>query len=343
MFAIVAISADGVALAVKLKAAFPGSAVYALHRYEVLGVQVISGNLVTFTGELFEKYKHIVFIMAAGIAVRCIAPYIRHKSTDPAVVVVDEQGKFAISLLSGHLGGANEVAEKIAGATGAIPVITTASDIKGLTSVDMLAKHHGLIIHDLDEAKQVTALMVNGHKVAVVNETVYDIPLSGQTDTADADGLVFITHKETITYNKPFAWLLVPNIFIGIGCRRGTGSDTIYTLIMRKLSECNIDKRCIRHLASVDLKADEPGIREACRLLGVTPVFISRGEIQEVEHLFAPSQFVKEATGVSSVCEPAAYIAGGRDGRFLLHKQSENGVTVAFFEGQEGEGRLSTE
>lgn len=330
MYVFIAISKGGLELASQLRAMFPNSVIYTTRKLYDAEYELIDGELAVFTGVLFEKYRTLVFIMASGIVVRCIAPYIKHKAHDPAVLVIDETGKFVISLLSGHLGGANAVAEIIAHAINAIPVITTASDVHGVLAVDMIAKQNCLIINDLDEAKFVTSALIEGKHVAICNQTLSLLQSAG--DVTKAEAIVFISHTTKQDCNVLHTCLLVPNIIVGIGCRRGTSSEHIIRFIIKTLACLNIDVRCVNCFASIDIKSDEEGMLIAADFFNKPLVFISSSEIKEVEANFESSQFVKQSVGVGAVCEPAAFIAGNKTGRFLKMKSADNGVTLSVFE-----------
>ncbi len=330
MIAIVVVTRDALELAKRIRMHFPESKIFA---HKVLGYsegEVIDGDLKSFTGRLFQQYDSLVFVMAMGIVMRCIAPWLQHKSTDPGVVVMDEKGTFAISLLSGHLGGANELTRTIAEKVNAIPVITTATDVQGLLSVDMFAKQNGLLITSFEEVKRLTAMLVNGRKLALVNET--SLHLTGYDSPDEADGLIYVTHQKEVRRNTPFARLLAPNIVAGIGCRRGVTAGAIISFVENELEKLGIDIRCIRSFASIDLKQDEEGLLDAAHQWNLPVSFVSKEQIKVVEQQFAASAFVRQSVGVGGVCEPAAFIAGGGKGRFLLHKQACNGVTLALFE-----------
>ncbi len=330
MTAIVVVTRNGLELARRIQTHFPE---YRIFSHKVLGYaegEVIDGDMKSFTGKLFQQYDSLVYIMAMGIVMRCIAPWLQHKSTDPGVVVLDEKGTFAISLLSGHLGGANELARNIAVAVNAIPVITTATDVQGLLSVDMFAKQNGLLITSFDEVKQLTAMLVNGKKLALVNETA--LSLTGYDAPESADALIYITHKNEVRSNAPFARLLAPNIVAGIGCRRGVPAERIISFVENELDKLGIDRRCLRSLASIELKQDEAGLLEAARHWNLPLSFVSKEQINALETDYTTSAFVQSVVGVGGVCEPAAYIVGGGKGRFLLRKLAGNGVTLALFE-----------
>lgn len=338
MFAFVVISKGGLLLAKRLLASFPDSALYTSQKLQCADYDVIEGDLSAFTKVLFEKHRTLVFIMASGIVVRCIAPYIKHKAHDPAVVVIDETGRFVISLLSGHLGGANEATQQIAQAINAIPVITTASDVHGLLSVDMIAKQHRLIITSLEEAKFVTAAMIEGKHVAISNQTLCPYQSQGTADAAEA--IVFIAHHTQHNCAVLHTTLLVPNITIGIGCRRGTSSEHIIGFIRKTLQTLHIDERCVVRLASIDVKSDEAGMLAAAKYFKVPIQFIAANEIRAIEDKFEASDFVRQSVGVGAVCEPSAFIAGGMNGRFLCMKTAENGATISVFESTKIEEEL---
>jgi cobalt-precorrin 5A hydrolase len=332
MWGIVALTLQGLEKARQLRTQFPDSEIYTLSKWEVPDATPIAGELHDFAGVLFSKHKVLVFIMASGIVVRCIARHLKDKTTDPAVLVMDEKGKYVISLLSGHLGGANEVASLIAAKTGAEAVITTSSDVNGLTSVDMIAKQHGLIIDDMHDAKVITAMMVNGQRIAQCNDTLAIISPYFSSPAEDAEGMVVITGKANIRKSVPFVKLIPVNMIIGIGCRKGTKAEDILDFVTFLLLENNIDKRSVRCMATIDLKKDEPGILDVAAHMNLPLLNFSKEQIIEVEHLFQPSAFVKEKIGVGCVCEPAAYLAGKRKGRFVASKSKRNGMTLSLFE-----------
>jgi cobalt-precorrin 5A hydrolase len=334
MWGIIAITQNGLLLAKALKSHFPKSVIYTLPKWCDNDTVGIDGELVTFTGQLMALHRTLVFVMATGIVVRCVAKHLVDKTTDAAVVVLDEKGQFAISLLSGHLGGANAVAAQIAEKIHAVPVITTASDVQGVPSVDMIAKAHNLIVESMADAKHITAMAVNGQQIAFSNRTLLPLPTYFANNNAEAKalGLVIVSHQLVITENRPYARLIPRNIIIGIGCKRGVPGKNIIAFINEVFERCNIHPRSIRQLASIDIKADEPGIHETADYFGTRAVFIDKADIEEIEGQFASSPFVKAHVGVSGVCEPAAFIAGGKQGRFISQKQSKEGMTLAIFE-----------
>ena len=332
MWGIIAITQNGLALAKKLKAQFPDSVIYTLDKWHDEECTAIEPDLSTFTAQLFDRHKTLVYIMATGIVVRSIALHLVDKTVDPAVVVLDEKGQFAISLLSGHLGGANAVASEIAGAIGATAVITTASDVQGMPSVDMIAQKHQLIIDSMHDAKILTAMTVNGQKMGWRNDSLLNLPCYYPCDEIDAEGLVVVSNRTDLAEKVLSAQLIPQNIIVGVGCRRGISGQQIIDFVTEQLQLNSISEMSIRQLASIDIKSDEQGVLDAAAHFGVRAVFVETTEIEKIEHDFSSSVFVKSQVGVSGVCEPAAFIAGGRTGEFISRKKSKEGITVAIFE-----------
>lgn len=294
-------------------------------------------------GECFSQADALVFIGAAGIAVRLIAPFLGHKSKDPAVVVLDEQGKFCISLLSGHAGGANELARQIAEWIGAVPVITTATDREGKFAVDEFARKNALFITDWEMAKQVSVEILEGRKVWVDSE----LPLEGEMPAGLSwyqDGIAKKNAKEMlllISYHKiPASFLentlcLVPKVVVvGVGCRRGTTKEKIADAVRLCLSEERIWTDAVCMVTSIDLKKEEAGLIAYCHEKGVPFITFSSEELQKAAGEFSSSHFVEEVTGVSCVCERSAVLAA--EGQLLCHKRVYDGVTVALAVKQKG-------
>ncbi|WP_242851032.1 cobalt-precorrin 5A hydrolase [Clostridium sp. L74] len=159
-------------------------------------IKIENFNFKKIVEKSFKEYDVVIFISSTGIAVRAIAPFIQSKDKDPAVIVINSTGKYAISLLSGHLGGANKLTEKIAKIIGAEPIITTATDNLNIKAPDIIAKENNLVIEDLKKAKDIAALLVNGEKVAFIDEDgLIDFPKGYIYNIEDAKGLVIVTNK----------------------------------------------------------------------------------------------------------------------------------------------------
>lgn len=332
MWGIISITRNGTQLAQQLHEQFPQSVVYTLPKWQLAGMEAIDGDLSSFTATLFQRHNVLVFIMATGIVVRSIAPHLKNKTVDPAVVVLDEKGKFVISLISGHLGGANDVAGIIAAKIGAQPVITTSSDINGLLAVDSFAQQNNLLIENMHDAKVVTSLLVNGGIVAQRNESGVTIPLQYSDNEAIAKGVVIVSNLTSAKANIPFVRLIPRNIVLGVGCRRGVAGSAVISFILNELKKHNIDSRSITCMATIELKKNEEGLNEAAKYFGVELITFSTYEILTIEDKFEISAFVKKQVGVGSVCEPAAYLACKGKGRFVQQKQKYEGITLAIME-----------
>ncbi len=275
---------------------------------------------------LFSENDGIIFVCACGIAVRVIAPLVESKVSDPAVVVVDDMGRFAISLLSGHIGGANRLAEITAAAVGAQPVITTSTDAGGIFSPDSFAAANDLIISDMGAAKAVAAALTNGDKVALLSR--FHLKNKPEIFCENANVGICISRMEEKPF--PLTLCLIPrNIVLGIGCKKGTSCETISVFVKKKLDEAGIDIRRVSVVASIDLKKDEKGLLGFCKSLGAEFFTFTAAELSQIQGEFTASAFVSSVTGVDNVCERSAIAIAGAGGELILRKQAENGVTVA--------------
>ena len=262
-------------------------------------------SLSDWTRQQFAEKNAIVVIGACGIAVRMIAPFVSDKLSDSPVVVADEAGTFVIPLLSGHMGGANELAEQIAGQIGGIPVITTATDVNHTFSVDLFAKKCGLSIYNREGIAKVSAKILDGKTP--------DIAISSEKTDLE-QGVLGLQPREYI---------------LGIGCRRGKSFEELDAFIQKWLDHAGIEKRLVRAAASIDLKKEEEGLLRWCMANRIPFLTYSAEELKQVKGDFQESSFVKEKTGVDNVCERAAMKAANEEGTFILRKQAENGITIA--------------
>ena len=295
--------------------------------------------------EKFEKYSGHIFIMSTGIVVRVIAPYIKHKTEDPAVVVVDDRGQHVISLLSGHLGGANELTRKTADIIGARPVITTATDVNQLEAIDVLAKEKKLTIENPTAIKTVNMAILKGEKIYVHD------PLNLiQNNLPKAEPLIFEGLSENLkkdrqvyeNMNKPAVFIddvrldLPPSTLVlrpaslvaGIGCNRNTVADEIKSLLEAVLAIADLSLLSLRCFASIDVKSNEEGLIALSRQFDLPLVFYKRQELNQVINIENPSTVVEKHVGVKSVCEAAAILAA-QNGTLIVPKQKTQNVTVA--------------
>jgi cobalt-precorrin 5A hydrolase len=274
---------------------------------------------------MFKEFEGIVFISSTGIAVRMCAPFIKDKSVDPGIVVIDDLGRYSISLLSGHIGGGNELAKELANYLGCESVITTATDGRGIEAVDVFAKNNNLIIEELRDVKSITARMLKGVKLKLESEVALNIKYDHIVSENEV-AAIFVTSKENINYDKPYCILRPRNLVIGIGCKRGKTEQEILGAVKKVLSENNLSIKSVRAISTVDVKQYEEGIIKAAEVLGCELKIFNRAEIEKVQDVFSKSNFVKETIGVSSVCEPCAFLGGGE---LIVRKTAVNGVTVA--------------
>ena len=300
---------------------------YAPARLAGEGFDAYEGSLPGFVGGLFDR-EVLIFVGAAGIALRAVAPYVASKKSDPAVLCMDEAARYVIPLLSGHIGGANALARRLAAALDATPVITTATDVNGRFSVDAWATEQGMAITSMVLAKRVSAEIL-----------VRDIPFWSDADRPGtlAGGLVWSDSGElgicaSVHDVKPFddTLLLVPRVLhIGVGCRRGTPAEAIEAAILKILAEYKLRPEAVARVASIDVKANEAGLLEYCRSHGWPIRFYSAAQLNAVQGSFSKSEFVKNTVGVDNVCERAAAASSGE---IIVKKTALNGVTAAVAE-----------
>ncbi len=285
--------------------------------------------------ENFHKCDALVFVMATGIVVRTVAPLLVGKSTDPAVIVIDQKGNFVISLLSGHLGGANRLAKHIAAEIGAIPVITTATDVQGVISFDEFAKDNGLVIENLSELKYISSAILKGERVGLVSDCPVNIPEVPPevtvTDAPTGKIRVIVSDRTSKKYQdgSEHALLLRPkSIVIGIGCKKMVPFEHLENCYLSFLDEYEISKSSVFKIATISIKAKEEAILKLCDKYGLDLEIVSDDDISNCDHEFEESSFVKSVTGVPSVAQACSYIASGC-GEELTGKIKFSGVTMA--------------
>lgn len=280
-------------------------------------------SLSEWTEKSFQEAEGLVFVGAAGIAVRAIAPFLKSKATDPAVIVVDERGQYAIPILSGHLGGGNDLARKIGQVCGALPVITTATDINGVFAVDEWAKRQNCYVAQVHKIKAVSGKLLAGQSVKIRSdwEISGDLPKGILLAEAEADVRMTISKDVENTLH-----LIPPIAVLGIGCRKGTPVEKIEETFAAFLEQADIHEKSICMVTSIDLKKEETGLLAFCEKHDFPFVTYSAEELQQAEGEFTPSAFVKSVTGVDNVCERSAVLGGG-----VLYQKKfvGDGVTMA--------------
>ena len=305
------------------------------------GAIPVQSSLTEWAGEQMAAHHALVFVGACGIAVRTIAPWITDKLHDSPVLVMDEQGQYVIPLLSGHVGGANELAARLASKLGAIPVITTATDLHGSFAVDLFAKRNDLWIRNREGIARVSAKVLAGEEITMSVQTGHlaaeeaipsGIRLCVYPPTEKVDVLIADNTEEV--FRKEMAELLLqPKKYIlGIGCKRGTDSAKLEAFLSKILEDRGTAIEQIAVLASIDVKKEERCLLDFSEKYRIPFRTYSAQELQAVPGTFQGSDFVKSQVGVDNVCERAAMKAAGADGRICRAKQAQDGMTVAVAE-----------
>ena len=295
-----------------------------------------------WTSNRFLDSKAVIFIGACGIAVRSIAPLVASKKTDPAVLVVDECGKFVISLLSGHLGGANELAETAAKILDATPVVTTATDLHQCFAVDVFAKKNNCSIFNMKAAKEVSAALLAGENVGFYSDQpwegslpdglVYCKDRQEAKDKGLSLGISVTVHKDRTPFDETV--FIVPKaVTRGMGCRKGKEPEAVLAAAKQILDKAGIFREGLKTLASIDIKKEEPGLVALAGQWNIPFLVYTSGELQGVQGDFTPSAFVKSQVGVDNVCERSALLASGKEGVLIEKKQAAGGVTAALAAG----------
>ncbi|NOY54331.1 MAG: cobalt-precorrin 5A hydrolase [Deltaproteobacteria bacterium] len=293
---------------------------------------------------LWPEYRSFVFVMATGIVVRVISGLITDKRCDPAVLVMDEKGRHVISLLSGHMGGANALTLKVAKATGADPVITTATDLSGLPAAEVWAGEMGLVIENPGTVRGINAALVNGDRVGIFSGRpgwIRDasgpwIPFENLAElfASDCTARVVVSNRRIAECGKDSRTLLLrpKNLVCGIGCNRGTGAPEIREFFLRLFRERGLSNLSVGRIATIDAKADEVGLRDFADEIGVPVRYYARDELNAMPDGTGPSPWALKELGVKGVCEQAAMKGAGTDSLVVPKARSGN-VTMAVAEG----------
>ena len=344
--AVIAITRNGAQLGCRLREGLAGADLYVSRRYAGQAGphrQLFEPEqLKELIASLWHEVDGLICLMASGIVVRLIAPLLESKESDPAVVVMDDAGQFAISLLSGHLGGANELAERCAFISGARAVITTATDANNLPSFDMLAKEHGWQIDDISRVKLLNSLLLDNEEIAVVDPSgltrnwfhgrgrlvFFDTFAKAMGSTAR--GMLFVTNRHIPQQNRCSNLLVLRprNLVLGIGCNRGTPLEEIAEFVTAQLRRILLSPGSICCIATAQAKHDEEGLNAYARQLDVPLHLYSSEELNLVTTPSPPSRHAISAIGAAGVAEPAAILASG-GGRLLLKKVKSANVTLA--------------
>lgn len=304
------------------------------------GLLAVEESVSQWAGRRFMDADHIVFVGAMGIAVRSIAPWIGDKWTDPSVAVIDEAGRFVISVLSGHAGGGNDLAAEAAGILGAVPVITTATDINQLFAVDVFAVKNALWVTDRALAREISGEVLSGGKVGVFSDYPLEGPRPGELTWEQRQKRNFwVTRRRgSCPWKGPEEGVLklVPKVVhVGVGCRKDTPEGVLEEALFQALERWDCVLESVAAIATIDLKKQEPGLLGLARGLGTCFRTYEARELAEVDGEFQESSFVAQVTGIGNVCERAALKSAGENGargKLICGKQVISGVTIALAE-----------
>jgi cobalt-precorrin 5A hydrolase len=350
-YAIVAITKHGVELARKLHTKFSQADLYYMSKFgrgdeEHRQIQMFEGSVRMLLPALFKTYQGIILIISLGAVVRMIAPILKDKKTDPGVVVIDDKGENVISVLSGHIGGANELTREIAATIGARPIITTASDVQKTIPVDLFGRRFGWEWDSAEKLTPVSASVVNEERVAVIQESgerewwMHDTPIPATIQQFSSirkaweykpQAALVVTHRLLSEEEKGILTngvLYRPKVIVlGIGCNRGTQANEIENVIQSTLEELQFSAKSVKAVCTIDLKKDEEGLLDVVQRNSWEFIYYTPSELNEVE-LEAPSETVYKFTGVYGVSEPAVKKYIGHSKLELVKKKSGN-VTIS--------------
>lgn len=285
----------------------------------------------------FASYSRIICIMAAGIVVRSLAPLIKSKQQDPAVVVLDEKGRYAVSLLSGHWGGANRLAQKVAAVLGGQAVLTTATDVQGQPAIDMLARDMNGIIDPWHRLKLFNRLLAERQRIFLyspwpVREDIAEAfawrDWPGNGEDYQEPALIIDYRKPADAQRRELIYLRPRNLYLGIGCRKGVSLEQVKKALARVEEVFRLDLDCAAGLATIDLKKDEPALKELAAEMKLELASFTKDEIGSLDGTYPGSDWVKQKVGVDGVCEPAAILAS-QTGITLIPKQKLGPVTIS--------------
>ncbi|MTK63233.1 MAG: cobalt-precorrin 5A hydrolase [Methanobacterium sp.] len=296
----------------------------------IIKVEIFHKNVKETLSSSFNKFDCIIGIMATGIMVRNICPLIKNKEKDPAVLIIDENGKHVISLLSGHLGGANKLTHKIADIIGSDPVITTSTDINDKLGVDCLANKYYFKLNPVSNIKSINSYLINNQKVWIDYSSNYEYLWNDSEVSSTYGRGNNHSNKLLVSNGIVNLELIEKKIVIGLGSRKNIGTEKILKAINLAIKNLDIPIERINTLATGEMKKNEHGILEAAKLIKKPLKIISESELKNFTNPdMNDSEFVKSKFGIGGVCEPSSLIEAGKNSRLLLRKFSYDGVTVA--------------
>ncbi|XME04241.1 cobalt-precorrin 5A hydrolase [Lachnospiraceae bacterium C1.1] len=334
---IICFTERGLILAERIKKSF-GEGIEVYYKFRLEGreipetVKLVREPLTEWAAERFNNGTALIFIGACGIAVRSIAPSVRDKMKDIPVVVMDEAGRHVIPILSAHYGGGSELAAEISSIVGGETIITTATDLNELFAADVFARKNNLAISSKEGVKKVSAKILRGDEISFRIEGgkfLSKLPKEVKNIKKGNSDILISPYRDNPVAGHSLK--LVPRVvYAGIGCMKDKPMEEIAELFDRTLSELNIDSSAIHGVATIDLKANEKGLREFVRDRNYSFQSFSADVLKKLRGNFTASAFVAKTVGIDNVCERACMAAAGKGASLICKKKAWNGVTVAF-------------
>lgn len=326
-----AVSKRGYLLAKRIKTYINSAKIFTLSKYTPNESEKLKDGLKNHVDANFKKADLMIFVMSTGICVRMIKDSIEDKKKDPAIIVVDECGQNIISLLSGHIGGANDYARELSGLLEANPVITTATDLNEKWGIDTFSKENGFKLVDFRKAKLFTAYILENHKVSLETDFQIKTELKESFTMDESSKYKLVISNRNIESNEYILQLYKPNLVLGLGCKRGTSLEKLEKFIGEALDNIGYDINAVKRIASIDLKSNEKGILDIIQKHGWEFDTFPPEELKSVSNMFDKSKFVESITGTPAVAEPSGYLSSDC-GACVLKKIKENGMTLSIWE-----------
>lgn len=304
---------------------------------DIIEIKSPDEDIDNWVKDSFEMKSPVIFIGACGIAVRKIAQFVKDKLTDSPVIVIDEKGLFVIPVLSGHMGGANALSQKIAEYMNATAVITTATDVQNVLSIDVFAKENALNIINRDGIRKVSQKVLEEGLISISADENLSFDKENHKNVLWKDfppeENVDVIISDSREYDKYATLNLCPKrYYVGVGCKKDTSCELIEEKILFAFSEIGVETEIWNEIASIataDIKEKEYGLVLLAQKRGIPFVTYSAEELNTAEGDFYSSDFVKKTIGVDNVCERAAVLASGQGSRLICKKKAGDGVTVA--------------
>ena len=334
MLRVITFTAQGKALAERIAEGMP-AVIYTKYHTDRDSAGYVAEPLAAWAKEGFLAGDALLFIGAAGIAVRAIAGCIKDKLSDVPVLVMDMQGSHVIPILSGHYGGANELALELAGLTGAVPVITTATDQTGTFAADLYAKKLRMRIRNPKSLPYISGKSVAGDRLCMFVDprSGISVPEGVEECGEEKDADIVVTLRplsKNELMSTDILYLTPVRIHAGIGCKRNAAPEQVEEYLLHMLKEKDLDIHTLADIASIDRKKEEPAICRLSEKLDLPFITYTAEELREVQGEFPESPFVEQTVGVGNVASRAAARAAGQGYRMLMYNAAESGVTLAF-------------